>query len=103
MSIFVSALKNHNQAPTPLCSSCKTPPHISTDCTNLCWYVIDHDNPVFLAHSMHDFALLILTWAAVDITFHFSLFTPYFSFIILCIAMLINRPIFTPVPEYPYE
>jgi hypothetical protein len=26
----VSALKNHNQAPTPLCSSCKNPPHIPT-------------------------------------------------------------------------
>src|SRR5205085_8671216 len=28
--IFVSALKSHNQAPTPLCSSCKNPQHIPT-------------------------------------------------------------------------
>jgi hypothetical protein len=44
--------------------------YITAGRTNLCRYVIDHDNPISLAHSMHNFALLILTWAAIDTTFH---------------------------------
>ena len=39
--------------------------YITADRTNLCRYVINHDNPISLAHSMHNFALLILTWASI--------------------------------------
>jgi len=74
--------------------------YITADSTNLCRYVINHDNPISLAHSMHNFALLILTWAAIDTTFHFTLSMLRLSFIIsgYMHKWPINRPL-QPMPD----
>src|SRR5437870_1902142 len=47
--------------------------HITANCTDFGWHMVDHDNPVPLAHSMHNLSLLVFTWATIDTTFHFNL------------------------------
>src|SRR5436305_1909660 len=47
--------------------------YITANPTNFRWHVINYDNAISLAYSMHNLTLLILSRAAYNIAFHLSL------------------------------